>query len=99
MNTPGFTYFNTLITQIGNIVETATPIVAGLALLFFFWGLATFILAAGNEEAKERGRRIMIWGVVALFVMVTVWGLTTFLGNIFGIRQSQISETPYVPGF
>lgn len=75
------------------INNTLLPIVIGLALLYFFWGLAKFILASGNEDAKETGRRIMLWGIIAFFVMVSVWGIVNFFGDAFGLRN----ETPNLP--
>lgn len=96
---PQLGYFAQALAQIQGIISTLLPIVVALALLFFFWGLAKFILAAGDESAKEEGKRIMIWGVVALFVMVSVWGLVYFLGNIVGVGQGQnLNAVPSVPG-
>ena len=62
-------------------VGLATPVAAGLALLAFFWGLAKYIFAAGSEDAKEKGRSIMTWGIIALFVMVSIWGIIRFLSS------------------
>jgi len=75
-----------LIVSIGEIVKLAIPIAVGAALLFFFWGLAKFILKSGDPKAKEEGRNIMIWGVVALFVMVSVWGIVGFIQRNLGIE-------------
>ncbi|MCK5060074.1 MAG: hypothetical protein KAR00_02980 [Candidatus Pacebacteria bacterium] len=55
-----------------------TRIAAAAALLFFFWGLAKFILNADNEKARADGKRLMQWGITALFVMVSIWGIITF---------------------
>ena len=68
---------------VGGIIGALTPIVVALALLFFFWGLAKYILNAGDEAAKTEGRMIMIWGIIALFVMVSVWGLVQVLQQTF----------------
>jgi len=84
-----------LLRNVGDIVNLALPIIVAVALLFFFYGLAKFILASGDEEARKQGKHIMIWGVVALFVMVSVWGLVAFLGNALGISQGQ--SLPNVP--
>lgn len=86
---PDLGNLTTLIRSVGRIIDLLLPIVAALALLYFFWGLAKFILAAGDEEAREKGKSIMIWGIVALFVLASVWGLVSFLGTAFGIRQGQ----------
>ena len=79
-NFPGI---SSCLSSIRTLVSTATTIVAGLALLVFFWGLVKFINNAGSEDAKEEGRRLMIWGIVALFVMVSVWGLVNIMTGTF----------------
>jgi hypothetical protein len=81
-----------------NILGALTPIVVGLALLYFFWGLAKYILAQGNDENKEEGKMIMVWGIIALFVMVSVWGIIGLLGETVGIEQGGTVEIPVIPG-
>ena|SRR3989344_1589395 len=72
-----------LASSIGNIVNILIPIVFALAVLFFFWGLAMYIFGADHD--KEKAKKTMVWGVVALFVMAAVWGLVNFLGDALGI--------------
>ena len=72
-----------LIVIIGNIIRLATPVVVGLALLYFFWGLAKFILRADDEVERAKGKQIMIWGILALFVILTIFGIITVLQNTF----------------
>lgn len=85
-----------LLEAVKRLVELALPLVVALALLGFFWGLAKFIFAQGNEDKKEDGKRIMIWGVVALFVMVSVWGLVGFIGEALGIGAGGQAPVPTV---
>ncbi len=92
---PQLTNFDQLLVSIGRLINLALPIIVALALLFFFYGLAKFILASGDEEARKSGKHIMIWGIVALFVMVSVWGLVSFIGSALGIQQGQ--SLPNVP--
>jgi hypothetical protein len=88
-----------LLDSFGDLVAMALPIVAGLALLAFFWGLVIFIFAQSSEERKADGKKIMIWSVVALFVMVSVWGLVRFIQDAFDIDDtSDIEDLPSVPG-
>jgi len=85
-----------ILITIGDLIGIATPIVVALALLFFFYGLTKYILNAGDEEKKKDGRSIMIWGVVALFVIVSVWGLVRVIGNTFNIDREQTINVPSV---
>src|SRR3989338_1884639 len=50
-----------LITDIGSIINSLIPVLFGLALIFFFWGLAQFILHSGEEKinwAKPQKKNI-----------------------------------------
>ncbi|MCH7597832.1 hypothetical protein IID27_02170, partial [Patescibacteria group bacterium] len=85
-----------IIDAIGDIITTITPVIVALALLYFFWGLAKYILAAGDETAQGEGKRIMIWGIIALFVIVSVWGLVQVLNTTFGINQGTQVSPPAV---
>ena len=82
-----------LATAIGRVVGILIPIVFALAMLFFFWGLAQYILNAGDPEAQKAGRSKMIWGIVAIFVMAAIWGLVAWLGTALDI------DTGGEPGF
>ncbi len=84
------------IASIGNILNTLLPIFITLAVLVFFWGLVKFIFQAGDD--REKGRNIMIWGLIGLFVIVSVWGIVSFLGNLFGIGQGGTAPVPGVGG-
>ncbi len=73
------------------------PIVFTLALLFFFYGIVRYIWSEGNN--KEEGKRIMIWGIVALFVMSSVWGLVAFLqGELLGGPGANSMPIPTIGG-
>ena len=78
-----------IINPIGQIINLLIPIVFALAMLYFFWGLAQYILASGDPEKREEGRNKMIWGIVALFVMAAVWGLVRFIGTAIGVTPGQ----------
>lgn len=54
-----------------------------LAFFVFLFGLARFILAAGDEKKIEGGKKIMLWGVIALFIMFSIWGIIQILSNVF----------------
>jgi hypothetical protein len=59
------------------VTDILVPLAFTLALVFFFWGVAQYILKSGSE--KDEGKKIMVWGVIALFVMSSVWGIVSML--------------------
>jgi len=66
-----------------------------LALLAFFWGMITYIRSQGTE--KKQGKDIMIWGIIGLAVMVSVWGLVNLVIGTFGVNQNSTITIPTIP--
>ncbi len=77
------------------MVQTLTVLAVALALLFFFWGLAQFILKSGDAASHEEGKNKMVWGVIALFVMVSIWGIVGFIQSELGVGGSGLSSDDY----
>ncbi len=84
----------TLLKDFGGLITKAIPIVFALGLLFFFYGMALYIFRAGDESKAKEGKSIMIYGVIALFVMVSVWGLVKFIGDNLGIQPQKLHIGP-----
>ena len=74
------------------------PLIFALAFVVFLWGIFKyFILGGHDEEAKESGRSLMIWGLIGFFVMVSVWGLVNLLVDTFQLNDSGPTSLPTVP--
>ena len=92
------TDFKSLVQILIKIMTTVIPVIGGLAILFFFWGIAKYIFSAGNEEQKTESKSIMTWGLVAIFVMFSFYGILAIFGTAvfpnFGKYQYEIT-TPF----
>ena len=77
-----------ILLTVQDILNIIIPIIMTLALLYFFWGLANYILGVGDEEKRKAGREMMIYGIIALFVMAAVWGLVRVVGTTFGVQTN-----------
>ncbi len=73
-----------IITAIGSIINLLIPILVGAAVIVFFYGLVQYI-SKGGEGHKE-GRNVMVAGITALFVMVSLWGIIQFIQNSLNIQ-------------
>lgn len=74
------------------IGKSVIPFLFAIATVMFIWGTINFFIINADEEAKRaQGRQFMIWGIIALAVMVSVWGLVHILGSTFGL------ETNFLP--
>lgn len=71
-----------------NISASVVPLIFVLASMVFVWGVVQYVILGAEEESKRaKGRQFMIWGIVALAVMVSIWGLVNVLTNTFGISN------------
>lgn len=60
--------------------------VFALATVYFFWGITQFILNdAGNDKTRDEGKRKILWGIIALFIMFSIWGILRFIGDATGL--------------
>ncbi|MFA5998008.1 MAG: hypothetical protein WC814_01285 [Candidatus Paceibacterota bacterium] len=82
-----------IINTINNIL---VPVLFAVAFIVFLWGaFKTFIVGANNEEVKENGKNLMLWGLIGFFVMVSIWGLVNILtGTISFGNATGPSATP-----
>ena len=71
-----------------NIINNAiVPLVVAVAFLAFIWGVFRYFIAS-NEETKEKGRDLMVYGLVGFFVIVSVWGLVNLLVGSFTFQDN-----------
>lgn len=74
--------FSGLVAMFISFINPMAAILASIALLIFFYGIFQYIYSGGGED-HENGRQLMMWGVIALFVMVAVWSLANILSATF----------------
>ena len=91
--TPGFLFaegpkdFAELVNLI--LDKILTPLISlmfGLAFMGFLWGAVQCILKAEDPKGRGAGKDKMLYGIIALAVMVSVWGLVKILTATFGIE-------------
>lgn len=81
------------------VVNRLVPFLIGLALVVFFWYLIKFIIK-GNQspDAHNQALKGMGMSILALFVMVSIWGIVAFLANLLGVTPNASVLPPVVPG-
>lgn len=90
--------FKDLVSLFIDLIQTALPVIVGLALVVFIWGLVKFIFRVGGDEgAVEEGKKLMIWGLIALFVMISIWSILSLVYSDFGFDQDRPFGIPLLP--
>ena len=81
-----------IISLINNVF---VPLVFAAAFIVFIFGVFQYFIAGGaDEEKREAGKSLMLWGIIGFFVMVSVWGLVNVLIGTFGLDSRTPPELP-----
>lgn len=80
------------------ILDQVVILLIALAVVFFIYGIVKFIKSADEEEGREKGKNIMFYGIIGLFVMVSVWGIVNILINTFELDTFPFVDVPYFYG-
>lgn len=93
----GFGTIEGILCKIGDILNLVVPILIALGVVYFVWGVISYVIGS-DEEAKKKGRDRMIFGIIGLVVIVALWGLVRIVTNTFGVSTgSQNITFPTVP--
>ena len=63
------------------IVNPLIYLLIGVGIVVFLFGLVEFISGADNPEGRENGRRHLLWGIVGLFIIFSVFAFINIIQN------------------
>lgn len=84
--------FSSAVSEAVSIIYLIIPIFLLIAMIAFFWGVGKFVLKSGSASDIENGRKYMFWGVIALFVLLSVRVIIGQLSNALGIGDLNADE-------
>jgi len=65
------------------MINQLVLVLIGIGLLLFIFGLVKYVSAGGDEDEVKKAKSFIIFGIIALFVMLSVWGLVNLLSDTF----------------
>ncbi|OGF90704.1 hypothetical protein A3H65_03525 [Candidatus Giovannonibacteria bacterium RIFCSPLOWO2_02_FULL_45_14] len=74
------------------------PLLFAIATIVFLWGVILYITAGGDEEKRKEGRNYIIFGLIGLFVMVSIWGIVNLFLDFFDFTNVSAPSLPNLPG-
>lgn len=75
---------------IGIVNVVIVPVIFALAFLVFIWGVVNYFFMSGGEDKKrEEGRQFVLWGILAMVLLFSVWGVVSLLLSTLGIMPER----------
>lgn len=68
---------------VGLINGAVVPILFSAALAAFIYGIGRTILKGDSPEEQRKGRSMMIYGLISLFVVVSLWSIINIVQCTF----------------
>jgi hypothetical protein len=63
-----------------SLINYALYLIMAFSVLYVVWGAFNMM----REEKREEGKQTIYYGIIGLFVMISVWGLVNILSATFG---------------
>jgi hypothetical protein len=78
--------FAQFVAKLAPLFNLVLSVLGLIALLLFMIGLTRFLWKdAGSPEARQKGQSLILWGIIALFVLFAFGGILNFFAiDIFG---------------
>jgi len=67
------------------LAAAVIPMLVTLAVVIFIIGVIKYISKADEEAGRKEGKNLMIYGIIGLFVIVSIWGLVGIIQGTFGL--------------
>jgi hypothetical protein len=66
-----------------NLINPVMSLVLAINVMIFFYGTFRFILNRNKPEQNSNGKKAMFWGLVGIFLIVSVWQIMDFVASVF----------------
>ncbi len=71
---------------VSGILAVVIPILVTLAVIWVIVGVIKYI-TADDDETQAKARKTILHGIIAVFVIVSIWGLVAILNQTFDVGQ------------
>lgn len=82
------------------VIEPGLLLLFGIAFVVFIWGIVKFIQNADDAGGRDEGKQSIIWGIIGMVIMVSVYGIINITYGTLGGSPSDLPQQntgPYLP--
>lgn len=88
--------YSDLVANILVIIKNLTWLGSALALFYFVYGIIQYVASGDNATKRSDSVKTITYGLIALFVLITVWSLVGLLQE--SLLGSQNLNIPQIQG-
>ena len=72
------------------ILNPIILLLSAVAFLYFVYGVVRYLKTDVADSGREEARNAIIWGIVGMIIMFSVYGLINFVLATFGIPPTDV---------
>ncbi len=70
---------------VDGIINPAIKLLFVLATALFLYGLINYLVGSKGEPMRiDKGKKVMLWGIIGMFTMASAWGIVKVICDFFG---------------
>ncbi len=91
--------FDSFIASVNNhLLNPVIYLLFGVAMVVFLYGVVIFIANQSNESERANGKKHMLFGVIGLAIMFSVWAFINIIISTFGLEDDVTPDSTSVDG-
>lgn len=75
------------------IINPLITLLFALAVVYFLYGLVQYLLNPDSEEIRKSSKSHMLWGIIGMFIMVSVFGIMSLILTTLGEDRIKLDST------
>ena len=79
---------------VGEATKLITSFILWFPIFFFVWMVADIIWTSGNPEKRKQAGARLTWGIVAMFIFISIGGIIAVLNMTFFSSNATITAPP-----
>lgn len=72
--------------------DSVIKLIFALAIFFFIWNVFKLITEAGNSDEVAKFKSKIVWGLVAIAAMVSMYGLINLITRSTGLETGKVLQ-------
>lgn len=79
-----------LLTWFLRMLRLLFPILIAVAVVWFAYNVFQYTIYLTGDDERAKAKTDIMWGIVGIFVMVSIWGLVNILQSTFTLSNQMI---------
>ena len=83
---------NDVTSKFTSILNTVTVLLVSISVLWIIINVVLYLVGGKDSEKRTEGGKRILYGIIGLFVIISIWGLVSILKNSFATNNTSSQD-------